>query len=731
MQSTVIQNNHTFNTQAVDILESISDGFYALDKNWIFTYINKQAEPLINSKREFLIGKNIWNEFPEAGGTALYRQFHTAAETGKPVHFEEYYEPLEAWYEIRVYPSKSGLSVYFTNINDRVKKQQEKEELLKKLQESNALLDTLFDNAPLGLGIWDSHLRFMRVNNALAEINGLPPEVHIGKTVAELLPGVDKSVMKTFHHVLDTGEIVISREASGETPAEPGKKKYWSVSYYPIKLKGETFGVGGICEDITERKKVEQALLESEQQFRLIGESIPYGVWIADANGALQFVNQSYCDLLGETLENVKQFGWLDKVPEAQRHLLYEKWMHCVKTGNEWNYEYELKGTDGRLHTLLTHGRPLKDKEGRITKWVGLHLDITDRKKIEDELLKSNERLEMAQKAAKMGIFEWNIQENRNTFSKEYRELWGKDIVILKDFETSLHPDDRERVMDEIEKSFKKGAFFCDFRIIKPDGSNCWIHSRAKLFYDEQKQPLAMVGINMDITESKILEQKKDEFISIAGHELKTPLTTVKGYMQLIEKHVNKGEYNSIKKYLSIATRNIDKLNDLIYDLLDIGRIQSAKLIFDMADFDFDKLADDCINSMQAATDKHKIIRKGKTGRIVNGDRDRIEQVINNFLSNAIKYSPEEGDIEVTVSEENGKVRLSVKDNGIGIPEEHQDKVFDRFYRVDDNIHNFTGLGIGLYISQQIIRQHHGNVGVKSRPGEGSEFYFTIPIKNG
>lgn len=730
MQGLTVENNHTFNSQAADILESISDGFYALDKNWIFTYINKQAEPLINSKREFLIGKNIWNEFPDAAGTALYRQFQTAAETGKPVHFEEYYDPLQAWYEIRVYPSKSGLSVYFTNINDRVKKQQEKEELLKKLQESNALLDSLFDNAPLGLGIWDSHLRYMRVNNALAEINGLPAEAHIGKTVAELLPGLDKSVMKTFHHVFETGEKLVSQEASGETPAEPGKKRYWSVSYYPIKVKGETFGVGAICEEITERKKVEQDLLESEQQFRLIGDSIPHGVWLADANGGLQFVNQSYLDLLGMTLGEARQSGWLEKVHDSQRHLMYEKWMHCVKTGDEWNYEYQVKGADGKFYTLLTHGRPLRDKEGRITKWVGLHLDITDRKKIEDELLKSNERLEMAQKAAKMGIFEWNIQENKNTFSQEYRELWGKDILSVNDFESSLHPDDRERVMEEIERSFKKGMFFSDFRIIKPDGNTYWIHSRAKLFYDEHNKPLAMVGINMDITENKVQEQKKDEFISIAGHEIKTPLTTVKGYMQLIEKHVNKGDYNAIKKYLAIATRNIDKLNALIYDLLDIGRIQSGKLMFDMADFDFDKLVEDCVNSMQAVTDRHKIIKKGATGKIIHGDRHRIEQVINNFLSNAIKYTPEEGDIEVNILNEGSKVRLLVKDYGIGIPEEHREKIFDRFYRVDDNIHNFTGLGIGLYISREIIRQHNGSVGVNSEPGKGSEFYFTIPIRH-
>jgi signal transduction histidine kinase len=172
----------------------------------------------------------------------------------------------------------------------------------------------------------------------------------------------------------------------------------------------------------------------------------------------------------------------------------------------------------------------------------------------------------------------------------------------------------------------------------------------------------------------------------------------------------------------------ITKLSNLIADLLDVTRIQAGKLQFNDAYFDFDKLADEIVEEMQRTTPRHQIIKQFSDIGMVYGDEHRIGQVITNFLSNAIKYSPNADKIIVATSKENNEVKLSVQDFGIGIPKDNQEKVFEQFYRVSKNKqHLYPGLGLGLYISAEIIRREGGKIGVDSTEGRGATFYFILP----
>lgn len=255
---------------------------------------------------------------------------------------------------------------------------------------------------------------------------------------------------------------------------------------------------------------------------------------------------------------------------------------------------------------------------------------------------------------------------------------------------------------------------------------------KIKTFYRiyEQNRKLNEVQEKLleEIEFRKQAEHKKDEFISIASHELKTPLTSVKGYIQLLQRSLNRDDKTIAQNHLEKASTQLEKLNDLIVDLLDISKIESGKMKFNLKSFCADNMVNNAIEMLQQSNPDFKITKLGKTDEMIFGDEMRLEQVVINFITNAIKYAPGTNQVNVTVNIKDEKLYLAVKDFGIGISKEQQDKIFDKFYRVEENSNRFNGLGIGLYICSEIINRHGGKIGVNSIPDEGSEFYFIIPI---
>jgi signal transduction histidine kinase len=221
----------------------------------------------------------------------------------------------------------------------------------------------------------------------------------------------------------------------------------------------------------------------------------------------------------------------------------------------------------------------------------------------------------------------------------------------------------------------------------------------------------------------------RDEFISVASHELKTPVTSVKMFIQVLKKHSEQIGDEKAVIHLSRIDKQVNKLTELIYDLLNVSKIQAGKMDFKYEIFDFDKSVKEIVNVLQQSSDKHKLILNGKAGKKIYGDEERIGQVVNNLVSNAIKYSPKAAEIIIKLSANQKNVLFSVKDYGIGMSKEHFNRIFERFYRAfDGNDKTFPGLGIGLYISSEIIKRHGGKLWVESIPGKGSTFSFSLPI---
>jgi len=275
-----------------------------------------------------------------------------------------------------------------------------------------------------------------------------------------------------------------------------------------------------------------------------------------------------------------------------------------------------------------------------------------------------------------------------------------------------------------------------EYRFRREDGEYRWVRETGIPRYSAEGTFEGYIGSCIDVHETKMHEQRKDDFIRMASHELKTPVTSIKGYVQLLltmfrEHDLSKeGLYpQAIQTSLSTIDKQIIKLNRLMSELLDLSRIDSGKLELKMQNFDLNDLVKETVDDLQQTT-KHQILVNNNADCKLFGDKDRISQVLLNLLTNAIKYSPKTDSIEINVCRPSQSiVSISVKDNGIGIDKKDHEKIFERFYRVEGKTEQtYPGFGIGLFIASEIINRHNGTISVESEKSKGATFTFTLPV---
>ncbi|MEP6846906.1 MAG: PAS domain-containing sensor histidine kinase, partial [Panacibacter sp.] len=316
-----------------------------------------------------------------------------------------------------------------------------------------------------------------------------------------------------------------------------------------------------------------------------------------------------------------------------------------------------------------------------------------------------------------------------NFFNQYFLDYTGLSFEELKDdgMLKIIFPEDLEKDLELWHHSLKTGEdFIMEKRLRHHDGTYRWHLSHAIAQKDEQGNIIGWIGSNTEIEEQKIKEQQKDEFISIASHEMRTPLTTAKAYIELLLLSLTEENQNAL--YATKAKHAVQRLHDLVAELLDASKIQNGQLNYNITTFDFNKMVDETIENMQLTAKNHIIRKTGIALQRITGDKDRLQQVLINLLSNAIKYSPKDDKVFVNVEEQSGEIRVSVQDFGIGMSRKHLDKIFDRYYRVEEHAGHFQGLGLGLYLSSNIIQRHKGSMWADSELGKGSIFCFALPV---
>lgn len=288
------------------------------------------------------------------------------------------------------------------------------------------------------------------------------------------------------------------------------------------------------------------------------------------------------------------------------------------------------------------------------------------------------------------------------------------------------------RLRHLLEKILPNKTFFQDFEIkheFPVIGKRIFLLNARKIIQKNHNGPMILLAIE-DITEKKHIEQQKDDFISIASHELKTPVTSMKAYTQILQNHPLITNDKKASFMLEKMDAQMDRLTELIASFMNVYKMRSGKLRLKKQQFQLEELITEVVGNFQYTISSHIVERTDDTKVKVYADKARIHQVLVNLISNAIKYSPDADKVIVSQKPDTDKVTVSVQDFGMGIPKEEQHKIYERFFRAKGKKEgSIPGLGLGLYISTEIVNQHGGDLWVNSKEGKGSTFSFTLPLK--
>jgi len=743
---------------------------------------------MIGMRREDLIGACIWEVFPHAKGTRFYEEYHRAVETGQPVTFEEYYpEPLNKWFECHCYPSEAGLSVYFHDVTER-KRAEEEMAWLASFPERNA--NPIAEIEPLTGAVQYVNAAGRRLFPDLRERGLSHPWLAGLEQVAETLAqgngnSVCREVMVGDHCYEQTVNYIAEKERLRIYGIDITERKRIdealrrSRDELELRVQERTRELSNsniiLSAYIKERERAQAALHESEAAFRTLAESVPQLVWICNPDGLNVYFNQRWVEYTGLTLEESYGRGWNTPFHPDDKQAAWQAWNHAVESGDTYRVESRLRRADGSYHWFLIRGVPSRDDAGQIVKWFGTCTDIDDLKQAEQEARSARERLALALKVGLSGTFEWDIRNNVNVWTPEVEELYGLAPGTFggryEDWEALVFPEDLPHARACLEESLKTGEFFSEWRIRHAgSGEIRWIVANAKVSFDGEGRPVRMIGFNRDITDRKQAElevlrlnqdlerrvaertielertaaelekrnrevervnRMKTDFLARSSHELRTPLNAIVGYADLLGEQSAGPLPPPYPRFVSNIQEGARHLLDMVNDLLDISRIEAGRIELNLERFEVSEVLDEVLSVITPLAEIKRIAVENRVARdtAVVADRLRFKQILYNLTSNAVKFTPEEGRVWIETAMEGEILTISVGDTGIGIAAGEQEAIFEEFHQVASARKLApAGAGLGLAITRKLARLHGGEVRVESELGKGSRFLVSLPV---
>lgn len=539
--------------------------------------------------------------------------------------------------------------------------------------------------------------------------------------------------------------------------------QYWQTSNHPVfNNDGSIYYIIHHVEEVSEQVNAAKSAQLSNRLEKLISEIPARMATLAGPNLVYEYMNSRYAtlfegrEILGKPL--------LEAFPEVVGHPLMDQLRTVYETGVTYEGNeicVPLKQKDGLLIDTYFNliYQPRYDEYGKINGILSFAYDITElvtarkiREEKEQELLSLNVTLDDKVKSRTEALLleQQDSEKQRDRFkfllnaipqqvwtAKPNGELDYVNEIVCQDFGKSIedivgsgwqafiHPDDLMNCLTLWTEALKKGTeYMVEFRLYFAEGVYKWHLARAVPLI-EQGQITLWLGTNTNIEFQKTNEQRKDEFLSIASHELKTPLTSIKAFNQLM---IRAKDVKEIQQHIKKSSGNIIKLEKLIDDLLDVTKITAGKMQYNMEKFNFDNMIEDVVGGFKLIASNHELILESNEHSVYRGDHFRLEQVLNNLLNNAVKYSPNGKKIIINSRIQQESLIVSIQDFGIGIAKQNVSKLFERYYRADNIATRFEGLGLGLFIAAEILKRHKGDFWLKSEEGVGSTFYFRLPI---
>ncbi len=564
------------------------------------------------------------------------------------------------------------------------------------------------------------------------------------------------------------GEIVRGEEIMRHR--QTGIRRYRQFSSAPIHdATGATTGAVAIMRDITESRLTEDALRESEQRYRTLGEAIPYGVWTTDATGYCTYVSASFLELVGMTLEQVQHLGWLHLLPPEDVQPTKDQWLHCVQTGEDFEREHWFRTKDGGFRTVLAIGRPVRDEQGRITSWAGINLDITERKRAEDALRESGARLRTVLDQMPSGVTIRDASsEEIILFNEQARRILGMPVPTLQDairYE-GVHPDGRSYRAEEwpLSRALAHGETVQgeEIELRGAEGSRVTISTNAAPIRSPDGQVIAGVAVFHDVTERKQAEaalresearlrklseeldqrvrertaeledanRELEAFSYSVSHDLRAPLRSIDGFSAALTRYYSGKLDAQGEDYLNRVRASAQHMGQLIEDILGLSRATRAEM--HRQSVDLSALAGEVLAGLREAQPDRRVETVITAAMVAEGDPHLLRIVLDNLLGNAWKYTGRwpVARIEFGERTQAGEHIFFVRDNGAGFDPAYAEKLFKPFQRLHTE-DEFPGTGIGLALVQRIVRRHGGRVWAEGAVNKGATVYFTLPRRMG
>jgi PAS domain S-box-containing protein len=605
----------------------------------------------------------------------------------------------------------------------------------RRIEESERNLRSIILQAPVAIAIFRGPDYIVEIANAAAlELWGRKEKEVMNKPILGVMSELESQGIKgLLDHVYQTGEHF----EAAEFPVQlfrGGKldNVYINFVYQPLYDNNGTInGIITIGFEVSQHVIARKEIEESEEKLNIVILASELGTWELNLKTDEVTLSDRYLQI----------FGYKEHADIP--HSVFVKHLHpddSITRGNAFaealktsvlGYEARIIWNDGSVHWIEAKGKVFYDDARQPLKLLGTVRDITDEKNNQQELEESEEKFRLL--ADSLPQFVWTADEKGSLhyFNKAVFDYSGLSAEECANggWLQIVHPDDRDENIKRWNNSIATGKdFLFEHRFRRYDGEYRWQLSRAVAQKDVNGNIQMWVGSSTDIQQIKEQEQLKDYFISVASHELKTPITSIKGYVQLLKRNYGSSEDTFLKNSLSVIDKQIVTLTTLISDLLDLSKIKTGVLFLKKAPFAINELVQETIDEIIHINPGCSISFSKEAGTVVDADRDRIGQVLINLLTNAVKYSPNSRLVKVTSVVQGDNVTVSVEDSGIGISKANQERIFERFFRVEGSNENmFSGFGIGLFIASEIIQRHGGEIGVKSEPGKGSTFYFSLP----
>jgi PAS domain S-box-containing protein len=465
-------------------------------------------------------------------------------------------------------------------------------------------------------------------------------------------------------------------------------------------------------------------------------ESSSQHIIITDTNGLVLFANKTAEEKTGYSFTEMRGHTprlWGGMMPKE----FYEKLWKDMVEGKIINEEMVNRRKDGRIYHVMAHISPILDEAGEIIAYIGTEEDITHLKERDFLLASLNARFNLATKAAKIGIWEWDLEKERMVWDEHMFSLYGlpKDSAEdpYKIWKESVHPDDKTKRDQEIKKVlFGEKILELIYRIVWPDGEIKYLKAFANVERNEEGRVTRMVGVNWDVTLEQSIDKAKTEFVSLASHQLKTPIGSVSWDLEML---LN-GDYGKLTEKQKAIVEQIYNTNmrmkELVDGLLNISRIDLGTLSIEPIPVNFAEVCEDVLIEMtpRITIKKHEIVKDYSKEMIeVPADPKLLRIIFQNFISNAVKYTPDGGRITISIKAHDHEVKIAVANNGIAIPKEDQPKIFSKMFRAEGAEEmDPDGNGLGLYLVKAIVEEGGGKTWFESEPGKDTIFYASFPI---